>query len=141
MGSRQQSGQQETETTMRSAPLLVVLVLLVLVTGEAPCPDIVTKWTVWEGGLAATLHVPVTETISHWNVSIVFNKQFTDINFYNGLSDVSAGREFLVYNEAWSGDKEPGAITAFRLLGDFDQGEEGDEIDITSIGLNGQKLC
>ena len=49
------------------------------------------QWTLWDDpspGLAATLHVPVTEDISSWGVSFEFNKEFTNIDFFNGLTEV-----------------------------------------------------
>merc|ERR1711970_806125 len=100
---------------LETMKILSLLLILPLASGEGPCSSIITKWTVWEGGLASTLHVPVTNTIHHWNVSLSFNKEFTNINFYNGLSDLTAGSSFYVYNEDWSGDKEPGDIIGFSL--------------------------
>ena len=43
-------------------------------------------------------------------------------------------------NEDWSGNKNPGDIIAFSMLGDYEQGGD-EEISITDIALNGVVLC
>ena len=53
---------------------------------------------------------------------------------------VHAGHGFNVTNEDWSGDKHPGDIIAFSMLGDYEQGDTED-IVIMDIALNGIILC
>ena len=120
----------------------------------------ILQWTLWDDpspGLAATIHVPVTEELHGWGVSFVFNKEFTNLNFFNGLTEVvgsilkyflssdlvlqvNTGHSFNVTNESWSGNKHPGDTIAFSMLGDYEQGG-AEEIIITDIALNGLVLC
>merc|ERR1711936_662425 len=96
--------------------LLLLSIWNVVITQEhsvKTCEEIVTKWTMWDDpspGLAATIHVPVTEELHGWGVSFVFNKEFTNLDFFNGLTEVNAGHSFNVTNEDWSGNKNPGDI-------------------------------
>merc|ERR1712133_144524 len=58
---------------------------------QQSCEDVVIKWTLWNEpgpGLAATVNVLVEEELQSWAVGLSFNKQFTKLNFFNGLSDV-----------------------------------------------------
>ena len=71
------------------------------------------QWTLWTSpgpGLAATIDVryifkdnwlslttllwkvPVEEELDGWEVEVKFNKNFSKINFFNGLSEVRTGR-------------------------------------------------
>lgn len=106
--------------------------------------EFITKWTLWESpgpGLAATVHVPVTQEIFSWGIELEFNKEFSKLQFFNGLSQVTEGSVFNVTNESWSGHKQPGDIIAFSLLGDYVMGEVAEDIDILRIGFNGNQLC
>merc|ERR1711936_52484 len=126
--------------------LLLLSIWNVVITQEhsvKTCEEIITKWTMWDDpspGLAATLKVPVTEEITSWGVNFNFNKEFTNIDFFNGLSEAHSGHSFNVTNEDWSGTKHPGDLISFSLLEDYEMGEQG-EITITDIGLNGNELC
>merc|ERR1719400_1415993 len=40
-----------------------------------------------------------------WEVKVEFNKNFSKINFFNGLTQANSGNEFLIANEAWSGNR------------------------------------
>merc|ERR1712133_206639 len=76
--------------------LLRLLFLFVSVSAQQQqqqqsCEDVVIKWTLWNEpgpGLAATVNVLVEEELQSWAVGLSFNKQFTKLNFFNGLSDV-----------------------------------------------------
>merc|ERR1719198_1635291 len=56
-----------------------------------------------------------------WEVKVEFNKNFSKINFFNGLTQANSGNEFLIANEAWSGKKNAGDHIKFSLLGDYEQ--------------------
>ena len=56
------------------------------------------------------------------------------------IFQVHTGSSFNITNESWSGNKHPGDIIAFSMLGDYTQGAEED-ITITDIALNGVILC
>ena len=56
------------------------------------CRTLIKKWTLWTGGLASTLKIPVTEDITSWNVEVTFNKQFAKLSFFNALSDKTTGK-------------------------------------------------
>jgi len=116
--------------------------ILSLIGLAAACSDseYVTKWTLWDGGLAATVQVPVTQDVAGWVVGLELNKQFSKIQFFNGLTKESAGASFNVTNEPWSGHKKQGDKIKFSLLGDY-QDDSEDSINISQITLNGATLC
>ncbi|XP_023334064.1 uncharacterized protein LOC111705670 isoform X2 [Eurytemora carolleeae] len=104
----------------------------------------VKKWTLWASpgtGLAATITVPVTQDEDGWVVELNFNKNFTKLQFFNGLTEVSEGSVFQVSNESWSGRKKAGDTIAFSLLGDCKNDNAETPIALTSILFNGVDLC
>eukprot|EP00092_Neocalanus_flemingeri_P035101 GFUD01038199.1.p1 GENE.GFUD01038199.1~~GFUD01038199.1.p1 ORF type:complete len:150 (+),score=48.14 GFUD01038199.1:42-452(+) len=131
---------------MDSSTILVIcLICLPLMQAGTTqtCEQIVTKWTLWtepSPGLAATLKVPVTQEVTAWGVSFTFNKEFSNLDFFNGVTEDHAGHSFNVTNEDWSGNKHTGDLISFSMLGDYKQGNEEDLV-ITDIGLNGIILC
>merc|ERR1712168_644011 len=102
--------------------------------------EYLTKWTKWSGGLAATIKVSPSESITSWDVHVVLNKDFHKINFYNGKVSVSKGNESHVLNESWSGKKKAGQAIKFSLLGYY-KNSSGDEVNVESISLNGKLVC
>merc|ERR1712088_409928 len=121
---------------------LSFFLLVPLVFADPTCKTVVTKWTLWTSpgpGLAATIDVPVEEELDGWEVKVKFNKNFSKINFFNGLSEAKSGKEFRVVNEAWSGVKHPGGHIKFSLLGDYNQdGEEA--IQVERVTLQGKDV-
>merc|ERR1711874_115762 len=122
--------------------ILPTLCLLVLgsVTGQQSCEDVVIKWTLWDGGLASTIYVLVEEELNGWAVGLDFNKHFTKLNFFNGLSETTSGSNFTVVNESWTAVKHPGDHIKFSLLGDYDMGEDTAAIKVTLVTLQGAKV-
>ena len=76
------------------------------------CDLLTKKWTLWDGGLAATLKIPVvkvsntlssnqrnTDTfiqdISSWSVTVTFNKVFSQLSFFNALAVETEGKSIL----------------------------------------------
>ena len=124
---------------------------------QAECEPLIKKWTLWDGGLAATLKIPVPRDISSWNVQVRFNKHFSKLSFFNALSDVSEGEwillsiqknlllltgsDFSLNNESWSGNKKEGDVIAFSLLGDYVDQDPEDPIMINYVSLNDQVYC
>merc|ERR1712227_937098 len=133
---------QILQIEMTTALLPLLLLVPLVLAGEPSCKSVVTKWTLWTSpgpGLAATINVPVEEELDRWEVKVLFNKNFSKLNFFNGLSEAMSGNEFSVVNEAWSGVKHPGDHIKFSLLGDFDQ--EGDEpIQVLRVTLQGKDI-
>jgi len=125
-----------------TAAALSLLLLVPLVLADPTCESVVTKWTLWTSpgpGLAATIKVPVEEELEGWEVKVEFNKNFSKLNFFNGLSEAKTGKEFLVVNEAWSGVKHPGDYIKFSLLGDYNQ-EGGEAIQVVRVALQGKDI-
>merc|ERR1712128_278184 len=115
-------------------PTILVMSILSMLFMKADstktCEEIVTKWTLWDEpspGLAAHIDMPVTE-------------EFTTLDFFNGLTEAHTGHSFNVTNEDWSGNKHPGDLIAFSMLGDYDHGG-AEDITITDIALNGVVVC
>ena len=59
------------------------------------CDFIIKKWTLWDGGMAATLKIPVVKDVESWNVVVSFNKQFQKLSFFNALQNSTEGRAKL----------------------------------------------
>jgi len=109
---------------------------------QQSCEDVVIKWTLWNEpgpGLAATVNVLVEEELQSWAIGLSFNKHFTKLNFFNGLSEATSGSNFTVVNESWSGHKHPGDHIKFSLLGDYAQ-DNTDEISLQCITLQGKTV-
>merc|ERR1712002_1013137 len=122
--------------------MLLLPLLLLLGSGSAQqtCEEVVIKWTLWDDpsyGLAATVDVLVEEELNAWAVGLVFNKHFTKLNFFNGLSEASSGSNFTVTNESWSGTKHPGDHIKFSLLGDYDMVDDSGDIKVKLVTLQG----
>ena len=60
---------------------------------QANCEPLIKKWTLWDGGLAATLKIPVLKDITSWDVEVEFNKEFSKLSFFNALTDTSKGKD------------------------------------------------
>ena len=120
------------------------LTLLALLAGPAlPCQDstFVTKWTVWEGGLAATVKVVAPGPLDRWTVQLDFNKEFTKMMFFQAVSSSSLGATFNVTNESFNGQKKAGDVIGFSLLGDYKNGDAAQPISLQKITFNGKQLC
>ena len=80
---------------------LCISSFLTLVKGDQDqkCEKLIKKWTLWTGGLAATLKVPVERDIESWNVVVDFNKHFTKLNFFNALSNSTTGIRKMIYKK------------------------------------------
>ena len=79
---------------------LCISSFLTLVKGDQDqkCEKLIKKWTLWTGGLAATLKVLVERNIESWNIVVDFNKHFTKLNFFNALSNSTTGiRKMIIY--------------------------------------------
>ena len=59
------------------------------------CDFIIKKWTLWDGGMAATLKIPVVKDVESWNVVVSFNKQFQKLSFFNALQNSTEGRAVM----------------------------------------------
>ena len=64
------------------------------------------QWTVWDGGLAASLSLPVTSSLTNWAVGLEFSQPWQQIDFFKAQTNQTTGREFSVRNHDWSGNKE-----------------------------------
>ena len=95
----------------------------------------------FSSGLAATIDLPVLRDIESWTIVLDFNKNFSKLNFFNALSGSSSGSTYELKNESWSGKKKAGDHVKFSLLGDYEDGEEVQEVTVTSITLNDEVLC
>ena len=92
-------------------------------------------------GLAATIDLPVLADIESWTVVVEFNKKFTKLNYFNAVSEASAGSLYRLTNQDWSGKKKAGDHIKFSLLGDYEDSEDSGPISVNKIVLNDQTLC
>ena len=81
------------------------------------------------------------EDIESWTVLLEFNKNFTKLNYFNAVSEASAGSLYRLTNQDWSGKKKAGDHIKFSLLGDYEDSEDSGPISVNKIVLNDQTLC